>query len=313
MSAPSRGCSSVGGSTPCKWQSMWFPQTCDSSVQLSGAPCQPNQRVLRFSQQGGQPMSRLRHLLLILGVVLTIAGTLSLSGCTSTDQQATEDDVNNNAFTFPSGTMFHPALTGAITLEFTNNANTFSLSSDGGCPPRGVCIAAGSNHFGSCILTVGTSTYDSGKGPQVNDVITLSPCDFDSTNRTLTVSNGSITATSNPAIARLVNATANDLNNQTFLFASGEVFNPALANIQVTLEFTNNANDFTLTSSQNNTQAKGNNAFGSCTLTVGQSGFRPGSGPQVNDVIPLSPCLFNSSTGALTITNSTTGINITSS
>src|SRR4029453_1572033 len=194
---------------------MWFPQTCDSGAELSGALCQPNQRVLRFSQQGGQPMPRLHHLLLKLGVVFTIAGTLILSGCAATDEQATEDDVNNNAFTFPSGTVFHPALTGATTLQFTNNANSFALFSAGG-------IASGSNHFGSCIFTGGTSTFDSRKGPQVNDVITLSPCDFDSTNRTLTVSNGSITATSNPAIARLVNATASDLNNQTFLFASGE-------------------------------------------------------------------------------------------
>lgn len=251
-------------------------------------------------------MSRLRHLLLNLGVVLTIAGTLILSGCAATDEQATEDDVNNNAFTFPSGTVFHPALTGATTLEFINNANSFTLSSAGG-------TASGSNRFDSCILTVGISTYAPETGPQVNDVITLSPCDFDSTTSTLTVSNGSITATSNPAIARLVNATASDLNNQTFLFASGEVFDLALANIQVTLEFTNNANDFTLTSTQNNNQARGNNAFGSCTLTVGQSSFRPGSGPQVNDVIPLSTCQFNSSTGALTITNGTTGISITSS
>src|SRR4029453_6408921 len=125
---------------------------------------------------------------------------------------------------------------------------------------------------------------------------------------TLTVSNGSITATSNPSLARLGDATASDLNNQTFLFASGEVFNPALANIQVTLEFTNNANDFTLISTQNNNQARGHNAFGSCTLTVGQSSFRPGSGPQVNDVITLSPCLFNSSTGALTVSNGTISI-----
>ena len=80
----------------------------------------------------------------------------------------------------------------------------------------------------------------------MNDVITLSSCTFDSTNRTLTVSNGPITATSNPAIARLVNATASDLNDQTFLFASGEIFHPALVNIGVTLEFTNNANDFKL-------------------------------------------------------------------
>src|SRR5215510_3239849 len=152
---------------------MSFPQTCDSGVQLSGALCQPNQRMLRFSQQGGQPMPRLRHILLNLGVVLTIAGALTLSGCVSTDQQATADDVNNNAFTFSSGTVFHPALTGATTLEFTDNAFNFSLSSAGDCPPNGVCIAAGGNRFGSCILTVSLSTYAPGTGPQVNDVITL--------------------------------------------------------------------------------------------------------------------------------------------
>src|SRR5712692_11140365 len=216
MSAPSRGCSSVGVSTPCRWQLMLSPHTCDSGAQLSGAPCQPNQRVLRLSQQGGQPMPRLRHILLNLAVVLTIAGALILSGCAATDGQATADDVNNKAFTFPNGTVFHPALTSATVLEFTDNANTFTLSSAGGCPPNEagtpiVCTASGSNRFGSCILTVGSSTYTPEMGPQVNDVITLNPCNFDSTNKTLTVSNGSITATSNPAIARLVNATPSDL------------------------------------------------------------------------------------------------------
>src|SRR5262249_18443643 len=152
-----------------------------------------------------------------LGVVLTIAGALILSGCAATDGQATADDVNNKAFTFPNGTVFHPALTGATTLEFTDKANTFTLFSAGG-------TASGSNHFSSCILTVSSSTYAPGMGPQVNDVTTLNPCIFDSTNRTLTVSNGPITATSNPAIARLVNATVSDLNNKTFLFTSGEIF-----------------------------------------------------------------------------------------
>src|SRR5262245_65566110 len=146
-------------------------------------------------------MPRMRHILLNLGVVLIIAGALTLSGCAATDGQATEDEVNNNAFTFPSGTVFHPALTGATTLEFSDNANAFTLFSAGG-------TASGNNLFDSCILTVGISTYAPGTGPQVNDVITLNPCTFDSTNRTLTVSNGSITTTSNPAIARLVNATA---------------------------------------------------------------------------------------------------------
>jgi hypothetical protein len=170
-------------------------------------------------------------------------------------------------------------------------------------------MASGNNRFGSCILTVGTSTYAPGTGPQVNDVITLNPCDFDSTNRTLTVSNGPATATSNPAIARLVNATANDLNDKTFLFVSGEIFHPTLVNIPVTLEFSNNANDFTLTSADNtDNEANGNNTLGSCTLTVSRSTYRPGTGPQVNDVITLSTCQFNSSTGALTISNGTIGI-----
>jgi hypothetical protein len=240
-------------------------------------------------------MLRLSHILLHLGVALTIIGMLILSGCAATDGQATEDDVNNNALTFPSGTVFHPALTSATTLEFTNNANSFALSSAGG-------IVTGSNRFDSCILTVGSSTYAPGTGPQVNDVITLSSCDFDSTNRTLTVSNGSITATSSPAIARLVNATASDLNEKTFLFVSGEVFNDALVNIAVTLEFTNDAQSFTLTSTTNtDNEASGANTFGSCILTVTRSNYRPGTGPQVGDVITLSTCQFNSSTGSLTV------------
>ena len=77
-------------------------------------------------------MPRLSYILLTLGAVLTIAGALILSGCTATDEQATEDDVNNKAFTFPSGTVFHPALAGATTLEFTDKANVFMLSSAGG-------------------------------------------------------------------------------------------------------------------------------------------------------------------------------------
>ena len=259
-------------------------------------------------------MPRLSHILLNLGVVLIIAGALILSGCAATDGQATADDVNNKAFTFPNGTVFHPALTSATALEFTDNANTFTLSSAGGCPPNEagtpiVCTASGSNRFGSCILTVGTSTYAPGTGPQVNDVMTLNPCTFDSTNRTLTVSNGPITAISNPAIARLVNATASDLNDKTFLFASGEIFNAMLVNIVVTLHFTNNANSFTLTSADNtNNTASGTSTLSSdsCTLTVTSTTYRSGTGPQRNDVITLSTCQFNGSTRALTISNGTT-------
>ena len=150
-------------------------------------------------------MPRLSHILLNLGVVLIIAGALLLSGCAATEGQATADDVNNKAFTFPNGTVFHPALTSATALEFTDNANTFTLSSVGGCPPNEagtpiVCTASGSNRFGSCILTVGTSTYTPEMGPQVNDVINLSTCNFDIPNKTLVVGNGTTTATSSPAV-----------------------------------------------------------------------------------------------------------------
>jgi len=263
-------------------------------------------------------MPRPRHILLNLAVVLTIAGALTLSGCAATDGQATADDVNNKAFTFPNGTVFHPALTGATTLEFTDRGNTFTLSSAGAGGPEAIPpTASGSNRFGSCILTVGTSTYAPGTGPQVNDVMTLNPCTFDSTNRTLTVSNGPITAISNPAIARLVNATASDLNDKTFLFASGEIFNAMLVNIVVTLHFTNNANSFTLTSSDNtNNTASGTSTIssGSCTLLVTSTAFNAGAGPQRNNMITLSTCQVNGSTGSLTIskTDSNGTISITS-
>src|SRR4029450_11519127 len=43
-------------------------------------------------------------------------------------------------------------------------------------------------------------------------------------------------------------AVADDLNNQSFTFTSGAVFNPGLANIETTLVFFNNAANFTLSS-----------------------------------------------------------------
>ena len=122
--------------------------------------------------------------------LLAIAGAVILWGCSDHTEQATVADVNNEAFTFSSGAVFHPALTNsATTLTFTNNATTFTLASAEG-------MAAGTNTFGSCILAVTTSTYSLRAGPQANDVLTLDPCDFDNTDNTLTVSHGGITATS---------------------------------------------------------------------------------------------------------------------
>ena len=132
-------------------------------------------------------------------VILITAGVLLLCGCEkgNTVEQATAMDVNNQSFTFADGQVFDPALTNiSTTLTFTNNANNFTLSSAGGS-------ATGTNVFGSCILTVTSSTYLSGAGPQVGAVITLSPCDFNSSDNTLSVTNvtnETITAISAPAV-----------------------------------------------------------------------------------------------------------------
>jgi hypothetical protein len=129
-----------------------------------------------------------------LTTILVAVGAMMLCGCSSSVEQATAADVNNRAFAFPTGAVFHAAPANMpATLTFTDNATTFALSSAWGS-------ATGTNGFGSCILTVTASTYAAGIGPQVHDVIALSPCEFDSTDNTLSVTNGTITATSAPAV-----------------------------------------------------------------------------------------------------------------
>src|SRR6266704_6460067 len=58
-------------------------------------------------------------------------------------------------------------------------------------------------------------------------------------------------------------ATASDVNNQSFTFANGAVFHSALANVSTTLCFTDNATTFTLSTDKT---ATGTNRFGSCIL-----------------------------------------------
>ncbi len=100
-------------------------------------------------------------------------------------------------------------------------------------------------------------------------------------------------------------AIADDLNNQSFTFPSGAVFNPGLANIATTLAFSNNAANFTLSSAGGT--ASGSNVFGNaCTLTVAGSTYAIGAGPQVNDAIKLAPCDFDIPNKTLLIGNGTT-------
>ena len=100
-------------------------------------------------------------------------------------------------------------------------------------------------------------------------------------------------------------AIASDLNNQSFTFPSGAVFNPGLANIATTLAFSNNAANFTLSSVGGT--AVGTNTFGNaCTLTVTVSTYAIGTGPQVDDAIRLIPCDFDIPNKILLIGNGTT-------
>jgi len=100
-------------------------------------------------------------------------------------------------------------------------------------------------------------------------------------------------------------AIADDLNNQSFTFTSGAVFNPGLANIETTLVFFNNSANFTLSSAGGT--AAGSNTFGNaCTLTVLNSTYAIGVGPQVNDAIRLAPCDFDLDNNTLLIGNGTT-------
>jgi hypothetical protein len=239
-------------------------------------------------------------------------GAFIVAGCylSRTIDQATAGDVNNRSFTFTDGAVFHPALVNlSTTLSFTNNAANFTLSSSGG-------MATGTNRFDdACILTVATSTYTANTtGPQINDVITLEPCDFDSDNKRLTVENRHITATSMVATAvgsessgggenngNIHPATDDDLSNQSFTFANGRVFHSALTNMRTDLEFTVDAAEFTLTSPGGN--AMGTKS-GTCTLTVTTSTYTPRTaGPQKDEVIVLNPCNFNSSNDTLIVTN----------
>jgi len=247
--------------------------------------------------------------LLELGVLLVILGVFALAGCyiSTTINQATASDVNNRNFTFTNGAVFHSVLTNVSTaLAFPNNDNaqTFTLCS-------GSNTATGTNTFGSCTLTVTSSGYTSGNGPQVNDVIKLDPCDFDSDDKTLTVSNRGITVTSTAATTATgtgcntaTPATPSQLSNQSCPFANGGVFNSTLNGVSTTLTFDSTAQNFTLTSSGNiSGTAMGTSSIvgGSCSLTVTQSTYTSGNGPQVGITIPLTPCTFDNN--MLTVSN----------
>jgi hypothetical protein len=244
-----------------------------------------------------------------VGALLTMIGACMLAGCylSRTIDQATADDVSNRSFTFTNGAVFHAALVNvSATLCFTDNATNFTLSSAGG-------TATGTNRFDSCILTVANSTYAVGAGPQLGEVITLDPCDFDSDRQTLTISNRDLTATSTVATAcspgssgNVVPATAENVNNQSFTFSTspgGGVFDNALTNLPASLAFTDNATNFSLTAASGTATGTSIIQSGSCTLDIATSTFTVGTNLQEGGIIRLNPCNFDNATRRLTVTN----------
>ena len=244
-----------------------------------------------------------------LGALLTMIGALILAGCylSRTIDQATASDLNNRSFTFANGAVFHVNLVNiSTTLCFTDNATNFTLSSAGG-------TAAGTNRFDTCILTVANSSYTVGTGPQVGEVITLDPCDFDSDRQTLTVSNRDLTATSTVAVAcspgssgNVAPATVENVNNQSFTFSTapgGGVFDSALTNLPTSLAFTNSATNFSLTSASVTATGTSTVQSGICTLTIATITDTIGTSLRANSVIRLNPCNFDNTAKTLTVTN----------
>src|SRR5262245_66117811 len=139
-------------------------------------------------------MPRVCRIMLGLVMISAVVSVAALLGCSDEIQPAINADVNNQSFTFANGVIFHPALANlSTTLAFSNNATNFSLSSTTG-------TAVGTNSVNPCVLNVTFSMYASGAGPQINDTISLTPCDFDRSNNTLIIGNGTITAISAPAV-----------------------------------------------------------------------------------------------------------------
>jgi hypothetical protein len=97
-------------------------------------------------------------------------------------------------------------------------------------------------------------------------------------------------------------ATASDVNNQSFTYSNGAVFHSTLVNVSTTLCFTDNATNFKLSFSGGT--ATGTNRFDSCILTVTGTNYNVGTaGPLVGEVITLDPCDFDSDRKTLTISN----------
>lgn len=102
-----------------------------------------------------------------------------------------------------------------------------------------------------------------------------------------------------------VSASPETVNNKSFSFTSGEVFDPGLKDIPTTLALSSNGTHFDIGATVDGAPrtASGTNQFGSCTFTVTSSNFPARiQRLQVGSQFTADPCLFNTNNSTLTIT-----------
>jgi hypothetical protein len=130
-----------------------------------------------------------------LMVIIALASAFTFPGCSEDIDSVILDDVQRRSFAFTDGAVFHPGLANMpVTLNFIDNIANFTLTS-----ARGTAQGF-SNFSASCLLTVLSTTYEVGAGPQVFEEMRLELCDFDTANNTLIIGNGTTTAISAPAV-----------------------------------------------------------------------------------------------------------------
>jgi hypothetical protein len=104
----------------------------------------------------------------------TISATVPLNSVTVTALEGSYPPQ----FTIPNGAVFHPGIgNNPVTLTFVlgsdNTSTLFILARFGSA-----ALAGGVVTFGSCTLTITSSAFPTGQGPQTGDTITFSTCNI---------------------------------------------------------------------------------------------------------------------------------------
>jgi hypothetical protein len=136
-----------------------------------------------------RPRSVVQTIVPLIALVV-VSGALTVLGCGGGTKfsGATANDLENRAYTFPTGAgALLARATGlppgqAFTLQFGNfgGTNTGPVRLD-----SGGSTASGTVTIGSCSFQFDQSTFPAGRGPQVGTKFTSNPCEVDRTHNTM--------------------------------------------------------------------------------------------------------------------------------